>query len=143
MAGHIGQEKRSKMFLAKKNLERLKKKPTDELKRKTDLRFGAPLSSQTAHAIFHCRSSRSSNPNCCILFFPISCQSHNPPKPKPPPPITSSPPSSSSLGLHCTLAPALRFPAVTSLRLPAILRLGSQPLPPRSRFQFLNVEDKK
>ena len=142
MAGHIGQEKRSKMFLAKKNLERLKKKPTDELKRKTDLRFGVrPLSSQTAHAIFHCRSS-SSDPNCCILFFPISLANHNPPKPKPPP-ITSSPPSSSSLGLHCTLAPALRFPAVTRLRLPAILRLGSQPLPPPSRFQFLNVEDKK
>ena len=76
MAGHIGQEKRSKIFLARKTLERLKKKTTDKLKRKTDLRFGVrPLSSQTAHAIFHCRSSRSSNPNCCILSFPISCQS--------------------------------------------------------------------
>ena len=142
MAGHIGQEKRSKMFLAKKNLERLKKKPTDELKRKTDLRFGAPPFLLRPRSPSFTAGAAAPTQTAAFSLFQ-SLVNHNPPKPKPPPPITSSPPSSSSLGLHCTLAPALRFPAVTRLRLPAILRLGSQPLPPRSRFQFLNVEDKK
>ena len=78
------------------------------------LRFGArTLSSQSAHAIFHCSSS------ILALSRPISRQYHH----------------SHHHHLVCTALKDFRQFSASQ----TILRLGSQPLPPR-RLQFLKLK---